>query len=75
MRFIKRTTNPSDDNKCYLKPDKGYNKCIRGNTKHGLNHGLYDVLPNCTGYCFGRYLSKVKNGHLANYLQLMLKLG
>lgn len=56
MKFVKRLTNPSDDNKCYLRPNKGYNKCVQGNTKHGLNHGKYDVLPNCTGWCYGRYL-------------------
>jgi len=56
MKFFKRVSNPSDDNKYYLKPDKGYNKCIRGNTAHKLNHGKYDVLPNCTGWCYGRYL-------------------
>lgn len=56
MKFIKRTTAPSKDNKYYLRPDKGFNKCIRGNTKHGINYGRYDVLPNCTGYCYGRFL-------------------
>lgn len=56
MKFVKRLTPPSDDNKYYLRPDKGYNKCIRGNTKNGINHGKYDVLPNCTGYCYGRFL-------------------
>lgn len=56
MKFVKRTTAPSKDNKYYLRPDEGYNKCIRGNTKHGINYGRYDVLPNCTGYCYGRFL-------------------
>ena len=56
MKFIKRTTSPKDDNKCYLRKPKGYNECIRGNTKNGLNHGVYDVLVNCTGYCYGRYM-------------------
>lgn len=60
MKFVKRTTSPSKDNKYYLKLDKGYNRCIRGNTKHGLNYGPYDVLPNCTGYCYGRYLEAQK---------------
>lgn len=56
MKFKKRLTNPLDDNKYYLKSPKGYNKCIRGNTKNGINHGQYDVLPNCTGWCYGRFL-------------------
>lgn len=56
MKFIKRTTNPSNDNKNYLRLSKGYNKCIQGNPKSGVNHGTYDVLPNCTGWCYGRYL-------------------
>ena len=56
MIFAKRVSCPSDDNKYYLRPNKGYNKCIRGNTAHKLNHGTYDVLPNCTGWCYGRFL-------------------
>lgn len=56
MEFVKRLTPPSDDNKYYLRPQKGYNKCIRGNTKHGLNHGAYDVLPNCTSWCVARFM-------------------
>lgn len=56
MKFVKRTTPPSDTNKYYLREPKGYNKCIRGNTKYGLNHGIYDVLPNCTGWACGRFL-------------------
>ena len=67
MKFKKRLTAPLDDNKNYLKKPKGYNKCIRGNKKKKANHGVYDVLPNCTGYCYGRYLSSHKNGHLVNY--------
>ena len=56
MQFKKRLTAPLDDNKYYLKKPKGYNKCIRGNKDKKANHGVYDVLPNCTGYCYGRYL-------------------
>jgi len=55
MEFVKRLTSPSDDNKYYLRKPKGYNPCIRGNQKHGLNHGVYDVLPNCTGWVNGRW--------------------
>ncbi len=56
MQFRKRTTAPLDDNKWYLRLTKGYNKCIQGNPKSGVNHGKYDVLPNCTGYCYGRFM-------------------
>ena len=56
MKFKKRTTNPSSENKCYLRPNQGYNKCIQGNKASGVNHGKYDVLPNCTGWCYGRFL-------------------
>lgn len=56
MDFRKRTTAPLDDNKWYLRPQKGYNKNIRGCQDHKLNHGPYDVLPNCTGYSYGRWM-------------------
>ena len=56
MKFVKRLTAPEKDNKYYLRPDKGYNKCIRGNTANGINYSKYDVLPNCTGWCYGRFL-------------------
>lgn len=56
MEFVKRLTPPSDDNIYYLRKPKGINPCIRGNTKYGLNHGPYDVLPNCTSWCNGRWL-------------------
>lgn len=56
MKFIKRTTNPANDNKNYLRLSKGYNKYRQGNTKSGVNHGIYDVLPNCTAWCYGRFL-------------------
>lgn len=48
-----RKLQPKADNKCYLHKDKkfnGYNECILENSKTG------SVLPNCTGYCYGRYL-------------------
>lgn len=56
MKFVKRLTAPDKDNKYYLRPNKGYNKCIQGNSKSGVNYGKYDVLPNCTGWCYGRFL-------------------
>lgn len=56
MQFRKRTTSPLDDNKWYLRPNKGYNHNIQGNTKNKLNHGKYDVLPNCSGYSYGRWM-------------------
>lgn len=63
MKFIKRLIAPEKDNKYYLRPDKGYNKCIRGNTKNGINYGRYDVLPNCTGWCYSRWLESQKIDH------------
>lgn len=56
MKFVKRTTDPGKSNVYYLRPNHGYNKCVQGNTKHKINYGKYDVLPNCTGYCYGRFL-------------------
>ncbi len=54
-----RTTQPSNTNKYYLTPaGGGYNQCILGNTKnkYGKRPTTYSVLPNCVGYCYGRYL-------------------
>ena len=69
MQFRKRTTGPLDDNKWYLRPNKGYNKNIQGNNKHKLNHGSYDVLPNCTGYSYGRWMEcqEMKKSDLPSY--------
>lgn len=54
-----RTTQPSNTNKYYLTPaGGGYNPCILGNlnNKYGKRPTTYSVLPNCVGFCFGRYL-------------------
>ena len=52
----KRTTKPASDNKYYITTaGGGYNKCIAGNVKNGRQSST-SVLPNCTGYCYGRYM-------------------
>lgn len=48
MKFVRRTSQPSKDNKYYLHTTKGYNKCIRVSGD--------ECIPNCTGYCYGRYM-------------------
>lgn len=48
MKFVRRTSQPSKDNKYYLHTTKGYNKCIRISGD--------ECIPNCTGYCYGRYM-------------------
>lgn len=48
--FHERTTAPSSDNLYYIKTTHGgYNKCIQIE-----NDG--SVLPNCTGYAWGRFM-------------------
>ena len=50
--YIRRTSAPSTTNRYYLKRNakwKGYNRCIIINRSNG------SVLPNCTGYAWGRY--------------------
>ena len=47
--FIRRLTAPSNSNLYYIKTTKGgYNKCIQIKPNGS-------VLPNCTGYAWGRY--------------------
>lgn len=49
--YKQRTETPKETDKNYINVDfGGKNKCIAINTKNGY------VLPNCTGYCFGRWL-------------------
>lgn len=49
MEFIRRIDEPSSSNKYYIHTSKGgYNKCIE--IKNG------SCLPNCTGYCYGRFM-------------------
>ena len=51
QEFVERTTEPSDTNKYYIKTTKsGYNKCIVIDPETG------SVLPNCTGYAYGRFM-------------------
>lgn len=58
--FQARTTAPSNTNKYYIKTTYGgYNKCI----KIG-NDG--SVLPNCTGYAWGRFMECQFNVHNCN---------
>ena len=47
--FVRRLTAPSNSNLYYIKTTKGgYNKCIQIKPNGS-------VLPNCTGYAWGRY--------------------
>lgn len=49
--FKKRTKAPSETNKYYIKTTyKGYNKCII------IDYLTGSVLPNCTGYAYGRFM-------------------
>lgn len=55
-----RKTVPSATNKYYIKtisPYNGYNKCILINSTTG------SVLPNCTGYAWGRFMECQNNVH------------
>lgn len=53
--FEPRTTAPSTTNKFYIKTTYGgYNKCIKIQ-----NNG--SVLPNCTGYAWGRFMECQSN--------------
>lgn len=48
--FTPRTTTPANDNLYYIKTTKGgYNKCIQIQSDGR-------VLPNCTGYAWGRFI-------------------
>ena len=52
VEFERRLTAPSTDNKYYIKRNttfNGYNRCIIINRDNG------SVLPNCTGYAWGRF--------------------
>lgn len=51
--FTERLTPPSGTNKFYIKKNNdfdGYNLCIMINSTTG------SVLPNCTGYAYGRFM-------------------
>lgn len=50
VEFERRLTAPSDDNLYYIKRQYGgYNRCIV------INRTTGSVLPNCTGYAWGRF--------------------
>lgn len=56
MKFVKRTTEPSTTDKNWIHTSKGgYNQCIliKGNS----------VLPNCTGYAWGRWRELLGKSH------------
>jgi Surface antigen len=58
VEFHKRTKAPSESNKYYIKTTyHGYNKCILINELTG------SVLPNCTGYAWGRFMECQNNVH------------
>ena len=49
--FIKRDTAPSSTDPYWIKTTKGgYNRCI------AINKDTGSVLPNCTGYAWGRFM-------------------
>lgn len=53
MQFIKRIVVPAPGDLHWIKTTKGgYNKCI------AINKTTGDVLPNCTGYAWGRFLEE-----------------
>lgn len=54
--FFERTEEPTAFNKKYVNINyDGFNKCVVRNTSNGF------VLPNCTGYCWGRALETTKS--------------
>lgn len=58
--FNKRTTRPANNNLYYIKTTfGGWNKCIKIQ-----NDGR--VLPNCTGYAYGRFMECQTNVHTCN---------
>lgn len=51
MQFVPRKTPPSNNNLYYIKTTHGgYNKCIV------IDRDTGSVLPNCTGYAYGRFM-------------------
>lgn len=52
MKFVKRTTAPSADNKYYLKAGEGggYNRALE------IDEITHSVLPNCCGLVHGRWM-------------------
>ena len=61
MQYVPRLTAPSSSNLYYIKTTHGgYNKCIIINSSTG------SVLPNCTGYAWGRFMECQDNVHDCN---------
>lgn len=59
--FKRRETAPSSTNKYYIKTTHGgYNRCILIDSSSG------SVLPNCTGYAWGRFMECQLNVHNCN---------
>lgn len=60
QEFVPRTTRPANDNKYYIKTTfGGWNKCIKIQSDGR-------VLPNCTGYAYGRFMECQLNVHSCN---------
>ena len=58
--FSPRNTRPANSNLYYIKTTKGgYNKCIQIQSDGR-------VLPNCTGYAWGRFMECQNNVHSCN---------
>ena len=58
--FVQRITRPANNNKYYIKTTKGgWNKCIQIQSDGR-------VLPNCTGYAWGRFMECQTNVHNCN---------
>lgn len=54
--FTPRLTLPEGTNKYYKsKSSGGYNTAIKGNNSKGQRGKELDVLPNCVGFCIGRF--------------------
>ena len=66
--FVPRKTRPANDNLYYIKTTKGgYNKCIQVQSDGR-------VLPNCTGYAWGRFMECQTNVHNCNLSRMNAEL-
>jgi surface antigen len=66
--FTPRKTRPANDNLYYIKTTKGgYNKCIQIQSDGR-------VLPNCTGYAWGRFMECQPNVHNCNLSRMNAEL-
>lgn len=66
--FTPRTTRPANDNLYYIKTTNGgYNKCIKIQSDGR-------VLPNCTGYAWGRFMECQTNVHSCNLSRMNAEL-